>query len=245
VPSTNSNPYDRQKDYNDWRRWEEEKSKERGRWGKPFSSATDDHSAHNRGLIEGGHKPACFPANANIFTVGGKQAISSLQKGDYVLSRSRAGALVARRITDVKVHSPSYIWVIGFDDHGPKIRTTGSHTVLSRRGWIRVSCLRSGDELVQPETGIFRRVQRISATDDAEPVYNLSTEGEHNFIVEGIVAHNFTTLRRVRTLMHRLLIDPLLGIQRGRRMVEQVKALAISLASPHPIQSASGARVRD
>ena len=41
-----------------------------------------------------------------------------------------------------------------------------------------------------------------------EPVYNLYTAGEHSFIVEGCVVHNFTTMRVVRTWLHRWFIDP-------------------------------------
>jgi hypothetical protein len=40
------------------------------------------------------------------------------------------------------------------------------------------------------------------------PVYNLYTAGEHTFVVEGIVVHNFSHLRVLRTWMHRLLVEP-------------------------------------
>ena len=42
-----------------------------------------------------------------------------------------------------------------------------------------------------------------------EPVYNLYTAFEHTFVVNGIVVHNFTTLRVFRTWLHQNLIDPI------------------------------------
>ena len=41
-----------------------------------------------------------------------------------------------------------------------------------------------------------------------EPVFNLFTTGPHNFIAEGVLAHNFTELRWLRTWAHRLVVDP-------------------------------------
>jgi hypothetical protein len=32
--------------------------------------------------------------------------------------------------------------------------------------------------------------------------------GPHNFIAEGVLAHNFTELRWLRTWVHRLVVDP-------------------------------------
>jgi hypothetical protein len=41
-----------------------------------------------------------------------------------------------------------------------------------------------------------------------EPVFNLHTTGPHNFIAEGVLGHNFTELRWIRTWTHRLFVDP-------------------------------------
>ena len=54
------------------------------------------------------------------------------------------------------------------------------------------------------------RLVRIEAitTEAPEPVFNLHTTGPHNFIAEGVLAHNFTELRWLRTWAHRLFVDP-------------------------------------
>jgi hypothetical protein len=54
------------------------------------------------------------------------------------------------------------------------------------------------------------RLVRIEAitTEAPEPVFNLHTAGPHNFIAEGVLAHNFTELRWLRTWARRLFVDP-------------------------------------
>jgi hypothetical protein len=67
--------------------------------------------------------------------------------------------------------------------------------------------LREGDSIIIADNGTiaFSRVASVTSSTNREPVYNLVTEGEHNFIVGGVVAHNFTVLRRTRVLAHRAL----------------------------------------
>ena len=48
----------------------------------------------------------------------------------------------------------------------------------------------------------------VITTGALEPVFNLHTTGPHNFIAEGVLAHNFTELRWLRTWAHRLFVDP-------------------------------------
>jgi intein/homing endonuclease len=45
------------------------------------------------------------------------------------------------------------------------------------------------------------RIEAIT-TAAPEPVFNLHTTGPHNFIAEGVLAHNFTKLRWLRTWGH-------------------------------------------
>jgi hypothetical protein len=52
-------------------------------------------------------------------------------------------------------------------------------------------------------------VAAVVPTLKVEPVYNLYTEGEHNFVVEGVPVHNFTHFPALRTLLHRALFDRL------------------------------------
>ena len=62
------------------------------------------------------------------------------------------------------------------------------------------------------------RLVRIEAitTEAPEPVFNLHTTGPHNFIAEGVLAHNFTELRWLRTWAHRLVVDPFpAGVVKG------------------------------
>jgi hypothetical protein len=109
-------------------------------------------------------------------------------------------------VTRVLSHQDEAIFAVSFNDGGESLRTTAHHSFLTRRGWVKASALRVGDRFVH---AISKEavVSSVAATGKSEKVYNLYTAIEHNFIVDGVVAHNFTFLRRFRTLVHRLLFD--------------------------------------
>jgi hypothetical protein len=71
---------------------------------------------------------------------------------------------------------------------------------------LPVDRLKAGDRLIGIGADNLE-VERVYSTSETENVYNLITSGEHNFIVDGIVAHNFTFLREARCLLHHALFD--------------------------------------
>jgi hypothetical protein len=68
-------------------------------------------------------------------------------------------------------------------------------------GWKRASQLQAGDTLLRVDDSGESRLVRIEAItiEAPESVFNLHTTGPHNFIAEGVLAHNFTELRWLRT----------------------------------------------
>ena len=154
------------------------------------------------------HKSSCFPANAEILTPKGYYPISKFKAGDYVLSWDKATSrMVREKVTKLKAHPSARTWTIDFGAKRRLFRATPFHTLLTQRGWIRLGRLNQGDALlvVHPGVGLVE-IQNVFASDE-EPVFNLTTTGQHNFIVDGLVAHNFTMLRRTRELTHKLIID--------------------------------------
>jgi len=149
--------------------------------------------------------PGCFPATARVLTATGYRPISDIVPSDLVLSYAPDGSTTLRPVTRKLVHGECAIQRVVLEDVAP-LRATANHKVLTGRGWLQVKDLKSGDELVRVE-GRSTIVQ-VEAEATPEPVYNLYTAGEHTFVVEGVVVHNFTHLRVLRTWMHRLLVDP-------------------------------------
>lgn len=108
----------------------------------------------------------------------------------------------SRAITRVVAHDSARICdvqIVG----GRTLSTTALHPLLTHRGWIRAGKLRGGDRLVSID-GNDRVVSASRVTDRVEPVFNLYTDGERNFIAEGAVAHNFVVLPALRTVLCRL-----------------------------------------
>jgi hypothetical protein len=88
--------------------------------------------------------------------------------------------------------------------------TTLSHSFLTDKGWKTLGRIKPGEAIVQASlSGNTQQVVRqVVLTGEVEPVFNLYTEVEHNFVVDGYIAHNFTHLRMLRVALHRAFIDP-------------------------------------
>ena len=158
----------------------------------------------------------CFPAAARVLTATGYRPISDIEPGDLVVSYAPDGGTTLRPVTRKLVHGSCTIQRVVLTDGAP-LRATANHKVLTARGWLQVKDLRPGDELVRVEGR--STVGEVEAEATPEPVYNLYTAGEHTFVVEGVVVHNFTHLRVLRTWMHRWWVDPraAAGLGRARR----------------------------
>jgi hypothetical protein len=150
----------------------------------------------------------CFPASALVLTPGGWKPISSFEVGDHVLSFCRlTGAMRTRTVTRRIDHSPRPIWAIETTDSARKIESTIGHPFLTQRGWVRAFQLRAGDQLTVAGPTKYQSVDVVIAarrTSREEAVHNLHTTGENNFIVSGVVAHNFSVFRNLRGWLHNI-----------------------------------------
>lgn len=145
----------------------------------------------------------CFVGGTPILTPDGWRPISELRKGDKVVSYDKSSGTT--RIRDIKArrdHKRALIWEIHLTERDQPICTTDSHSFLSNHGWRRTNQLSPGDILITVENE-KAVVKSVVETDRTEPVFNLITEGEHIYIAQGCVAHNFTYFRRIRMLWHR------------------------------------------
>lgn len=148
---------------------------------------------------------ACFPGESMVLTPEGYKRIADLDIGCAVFSYTPDHGIIARTITRKMRYDSAKVWCLR-TTNAKAMRVTGHHTLLTAEGWKKVEALQVGDQLLHvdgPQT-----LSSIDHEPGHEPVYYLHTNGEHNFIVEGFVAHNFTSLRWIRTALNRLFVDP-------------------------------------
>lgn len=154
---------------------------------------------------------SCFPASSLIFTPDGWKPINEFERGDKVISLDVFSMrLSICSVTKRLDHPPAPIIQIETDLCNRSVFTTPNHPFLSKRGWLRADQLEVGEQLVGLHT-VDRHaaeVTSVTRTDRIESVHNLYTSGEHNFIVDGFVVHNFARFRTIRSLWHRLFVDP-------------------------------------
>jgi len=151
----------------------------------------------------------CFPGSALVTTPKGAKPIAELRAGQFVLSQGHDLKLIPRQILKVMIHPPEDCWRLTLSK-GRQLRVTKNHTILTHKGGCKGSTLAVGDAVTT--TNGASEITEIVCEPHPEMVYNLHTSGEHTFIVEGVVAHNFTRLRVLRTFVHKLFVDPPLKI---------------------------------
>lgn len=173
-----------------------------GGWDAYVSSGEmrNDSGDPNR---EGGE---CFPFSALILTPYGEVPIGETYVGQIILSRRNDGLLVPRPITKKLVYGVTPIIEVKFESGNKSFECAPVHSFLSNKGWLSIQKLHPGDSIVQFDSSLCR-IESILPTSKMEPVFNLYTQGEHNFIANGCVAHNFTRFRTLRTFIHRMFFD--------------------------------------
>jgi hypothetical protein len=150
----------------------------------------------------------CFPSSARVLTPAGWRRMGDLQPGDAVVSLDRrSGRPRVRIVTRRLDRAPAEIWEITLDNGEPVVPTTMMHTFLTRHGWVSAYQLSPGQELMTLDAAGSARVVSVRRTGRGEPVHSLYTSGDHNFVVQGCVAHNFKAFRTLRTWWHRLFVD--------------------------------------
>lgn len=156
----------------------------------------------------------CLGYDARIAMADGShRAIGDLvnerASGVEVLSANEDGELVASVMSRAFFSGIKESFTLDLGDRS--VRASGNHRFLTPGGWVRLDTLQRGCELAVVEitpisktgnliTGItldakvgtkvtWRKVLSITSN-GPEPVYDATVPGTHNFIANGIVAHN-------------------------------------------------------
>ena len=149
-------------------------------------------------------KRGCFPYAALVETPYGPLHIGDLAVGQSVLSYND-GQFIPRQIIKKIECPPMKVTKVEFDEGYP-LRSTWNHVFLTDSGWRRLEKITVGTKLIRAN-GSSRTVKNVMVSNECKPVFNLYTVGEHNFVVDGCIAHNFSFLRSLRTLFYRCLLD--------------------------------------
>ena len=136
----------------------------------------------------------CFPGpTAVTMADGSTRAIADLVLGDLVLSYEEAtGDIGPRRVVGINVGAPERMLELTWADGSPT-RATGAHPFATTRGWVRAVDLRCGDELLRLDpsgklpSAALLAVTRVPADG---PVYDLTIEVAHTYVVNGVLVHN-------------------------------------------------------
>ena len=162
----------------------------------------------------------CFASSTLVLTLEGWRRIDQLNPGDSITSFDvQTGQLINRRVINRKDHGLTRLWELNIAATTKPVSTTSNHPFLTPRGWLYARKLKKGD-LIRTFEGIYVEVQSIEKTSRFEPVHNLITEGEHNYIADHCVVHNFVYFRMLRAWWYRMF-----GNLQPRRRVRELEHL--------------------
>lgn len=121
-----------------------------------------------------------------------------------------SGKLIERYVTRRLEHGAQRLWqirIVGVDE---PLLTTPCHRFLTDRGWMQAREMRTGEKVhfIEENKVSHSEVVASKVSDQMAPVYNLYTSGEHNVVVDRMVAHNFVHFARLRTVFHNWFVDP-------------------------------------
>jgi Pretoxin HINT domain len=154
----------------------------------------------------------CFPSSALVRTPHGYEVICKLNAGDSVICYDElSGTFGAREVTRRIEYPAAILWDIRMVGLPVPVATTASNPFLTTSGWKSAIHLAPSDQLIAfDEHGGVKHetVLSVDVTDRRQAVYNLHTAGDHTYIVDGLIVHNFVDFRTFRTHWHRLFIDP-------------------------------------
>ena len=149
----------------------------------------------------GGGSNGCFPAGTMIQTKSSRKDISSISRGDIVLSINKVnGRIEAKPVLKVQRHSDNHIWVLELTD-GKKVKTTSVHSFSSDGKWVKASKIKARDSInIVNGQGEFQEgcVVSSSPLHQTEDVYNLIVKDNFSFVADGFVVHSFTNLRFIQ-----------------------------------------------
>ena len=141
---------------------------------------------------------ACLIAGTLIQTPTGQKRIEELRAGDYITMpdgnhRVAAAAMTNPAATVRTLHL----------SNGQSITGTLNHPILVNNEWVPLGNIQQGQQLTswhapKPSSRLEPvpvRVVRVSDGTKGQRVYNLTIEGKHQYIANGLITHNCDALR--------------------------------------------------
>ena len=149
----------------------------------------------------------CFDAGSQVLMADGTtKNIEEIAVGDEVISlNEETGEFISQRVTRTVVKHNSDDLVYVNLSNGTRIGMRAYHPLLTTEGWkslrpelaetmmeagMKVEMIEVGDTLIGYEENVT--IVSIETRPEIEnyDTYNFSVEGFHNYIVNGVVAHN-------------------------------------------------------
>lgn len=208
---SNKNPQD---EYNKSRALNDRVGDKYGRDSDINHSDQGKYAREQRRSASGDTK-GCFTGNTRVLTSSGWVQMADIRENDFAITvDTRTQNISVQKVRRVKVSKSTIrIWNINTSQQSNPIRTTFSHQFRVSSKWLPTWRLRQGQffySLDEKRNWSKNEILDIEKTSDFERVYNLVTEQNCTYVVEGAVVNCFGYAINIRTLLTRLLSSEIL-----------------------------------
>ncbi len=174
---------------------------------EPQTVSEEFYNWFTANAIESPYSTCCFDTGTKVLMADGTlKNIEEVHIGDMVMSLNEdTGEYIPQRVTSTIIKHNSDDLVYVNLSNGERIGMRAYHPLLTTEGWKslrptlaetimeagKVELLEVGDILIGYEENV--KIVSIETRADIPNynTYNLSVEGYHNYIVNGVVAHNY------------------------------------------------------
>lgn len=139
----------------------------------------------------------CFAAGTPVMTPNGEKPIEQIKQGDLVLARDEFNVEAPAEAKRVEKTMNGSAKLFELQIGGQTVRTTGPHPFFTKgKGWTPAEELSVGD-LLSTNHRDWVELEKITETDQEEPVYNLRVVDHRTYFVGseswgfGVWVHNF------------------------------------------------------
>ena len=152
-------------------------------------------------VLDATNAVVCIAKGERVYsaTRGQMVPIEQIEVGELVQGVNESGKHTLAPITAAWMTAQDAAVIRVRLEDGRSIRLTANHLIYTDRGWVEAGSLDVGSLVATPEsllsdahvTGKTRWLPVVSVEPDGEAdVYDLTVEGIHSFVAEGVVVHN-------------------------------------------------------
>jgi hypothetical protein len=144
-----------------------------------------------------------FTEDTRVLTTNGYKKISDIKMGEIIYSYNEKEKTIEKdKVIDVRSHCTEEKIAKIYLENGEVIKTTTHHKFYLSDNWVEAKDLKVGDELLNSKLEKIK-IKEIGVVENYyDKVWNLSVKNNHNFFVNDVLVHNYSSVDHIRITVY-------------------------------------------